>query len=66
MTHTSVAYDPFDLAVQVNPYSAYALVARVAPEELLALAPRFEITGDVSQMTSLVFRGPVAAPLSLP
>ena len=29
------------------------------------LAPRLEITGDVTQMTSLVFRGPTAVPLSL-
>ena len=41
------------------------LEARIAIEELLAVAPRLEITGDVTQMTSLVFRGPTAVPLSL-
>ena len=41
------------------------LEARIAIEELLALAPRLEITGDVAQMSSLVFRGPTAVPLSL-
>jgi cytochrome P450 len=39
--------------------------ARIAIEELLAVAPRLEITGDVKQMTSLVFRGPTAVPLGL-
>jgi cytochrome P450 len=39
--------------------------ARIAIEELLAVAPRLEITGDVAQMTSLVFRGPTAVPLLL-
>jgi cytochrome P450 len=41
------------------------LEARIAIEELLAVAPRLEITGDVTQMTSLVFRGPTAVPLVL-
>ena len=41
------------------------LEARIAIEELLAVAPKLEIAGDVTQMTSLVFRGPTAVPLSL-
>ena len=39
------------------------LEARIAIEELLARAPRLDIAGDVTQMTSLVFRGPTAVPL---
>jgi cytochrome P450 len=41
------------------------LEARVAIEELLAQAPRLELVGEVAQMTSLVFRGPTAVPVSL-
>jgi cytochrome P450 len=40
------------------------LEARVAIEELIAHAPRLELAGEVAQMTSLVFRGPTAVPLS--
>jgi cytochrome P450 len=41
------------------------LEARVAIEELLTAAPRLERAGAVTPMTSLVFRGPTALPLSL-
>jgi cytochrome P450 len=41
------------------------LEARIAIEELLAVAPDLVITGEVAQMTSLVFRGPTAVPLAL-
>jgi cytochrome P450 len=41
------------------------LEARIAIEELLAGAPRLELAGHVQPMTSLVFRGPTAVPLSL-
>ena len=40
------------------------LEARIAIEELLAAAPRLERAGEVSPMTSLVFRGPIAFPVS--
>jgi cytochrome P450 len=39
------------------------LEARVAIEELLAAAPRLELSGDVERVTSLVFRGPTKTPL---
>jgi cytochrome P450 len=41
------------------------LEARIAIEELLGGAPDLEIAGEVAQMTSLVFRGPTAVPLTL-
>ncbi len=40
------------------------LEARIAVEELLARVPNFGLAGDVTPMTSLVFRGPTAVPLT--
>jgi cytochrome P450 len=39
------------------------LEARIAIEELLAVAPRLELAGEAETVTSLVFRGPTRLPL---